>query len=223
MPAAGGTGDPSKLQIMYGVGGERRLAEFELDSSRATRVRAGAGRQRRRAVSARCLRRGGRCLAGVGVIAPSSTRNWPRWHLVEYVEHWREPDDGIWEARGPRRHFTHSVMAWVAFDRAIGRGASASRRPRALAQLRQAIHDEVCERATTPSAARSPSTTARKARCCSGGDPLVGFLGYDPRVRGRSAVARAGHDGFISRYRPRRPTTGCPATRASSWPARSGS
>ena len=104
------TGDPATLQIMYGVGGERRLTEFELP--RAARVRglaAGTDRQRRvRAVPARRLRRGGRRRRARG---PSSSASrpaelWPRWmrgHRPRRARPGSEPDDGIWEARGPRR------------------------------------------------------------------------------------------------------------------------
>ncbi len=85
--------------------------------------------------------------------------------LLEHLERvWTEPDDGIWEVRGPRRHFTHSkVMAWVAFDRAVrmaearGRGGADVDRWRAA---RESIHAEVCTRAGVRRAAASCSTTA---------------------------------------------------------------
>src|SRR6201999_2666683 len=92
----------------------------------------------------------------VGYIAATKIRNidrrlWPRLRgVVDYVDTiWQEPDDGIWEARGPRRHYTYSkVMAWVVFDRALrlaqehARAAPVER----WAAIRDAIHDEVCER-----------------------------------------------------------------------------
>ena len=87
--------------------------------------------------------------------------------LLSYLEEiWREPDEGIWEVRGPRRQFTHSkVMAWVGFDRAIktvehqGAEGDVERWRRA----RDEIHAEVCERAYDPERARSPSTTGRRS------------------------------------------------------------
>ena len=85
---------------------------------------------------------------------------------------WREPDDGIWEVRGPRRHFTHSkMMAWVAFDRArqVGRGVPPRRPGRPLAG-RSATRStpRSAARATTPIAGRSSSITARTSstRAC---------------------------------------------------------
>jgi GH15 family glucan-1,4-alpha-glucosidase len=74
--------------------------------------------------------------------------------MIDYVEQvWREPDDGIWEARGPRRHYVHSkVMAWVVFDRAVrfaeqlGRETQAGR----WAAVRDEIHAEVCEHGWDP-------------------------------------------------------------------------
>ena len=121
-----GTGDPTTIQIMYGIGGERRLTEFELAGPAGLRgLEARPDRQRRlRAVPARRLRRGRRrpVHRRRGRSAGSTSGLWPRWRaVVEHLETiWRRPDDGIWEARGPRQHFTYSkVMAWVVFDRAV--------------------------------------------------------------------------------------------------------
>jgi GH15 family glucan-1,4-alpha-glucosidase len=133
----------------------------------------------------------------------------PRWlAMVGQVEKiWREPDDGIWEARGPRRHFTHSkVMAWVVFDRAvrfaqqIGRGMHTAR----WARLRDEIHAEVCEKAWDP--ARRTFTqyygsTELDAAVLQ--IPIVGFLpGDDERVTGTidAVLEGLGHDGFVARY-----------------------
>ena len=94
--------------------------------------------------------------------------------LLEFLEtRWDEPDEGIWEVRGPRRQFTHSkVMAWLAFDRGgpAGRGA---RRGRAQLErwrsIRDRIHDEVCRRGFDAVSGRSCSTTGRRGstRACS--------------------------------------------------------
>ncbi len=116
----------SKLQIMYGPAGERRLDEWEADlAARLRELGAGPHRERRLgAVPARRLRRGhvGPLLVGQGRAECQSRAAWGlQTQLVEFIEKgWRQPDDGIWEVRGPRRHFTHSkVMAWVAVDRAV--------------------------------------------------------------------------------------------------------
>ena len=70
--------------------------------------------------------------------------------LMEFLETgWKEPDDGIWEVRGPRRHFTHSkVMAWVAVDRAVrtSRSSGSKGRSSKWREMRDAIHAEVCEK-----------------------------------------------------------------------------
>ena len=120
-----GTGDPRQIQIMYGIAGERRLTEFELpdlpgyEGSRPVRVGNAASEQFQLDVYGE--------LIGVGYLAGQALGRidphlWPRWRtMIEHVETiWREPDDGIWESRGPRRHYTYSkVMAWVVFDRAV--------------------------------------------------------------------------------------------------------
>ncbi len=118
-------GDPAELQIMYGPAGERRLTETELDwlsgyeDSTPVRIGNGAADQFQLDVYGEVL----------DALYQSAVEGQPfdadAWslqrNLVEYVaDHWQDPDDGIWEVRGGRRHFTHSkVMAWVAVDRAI--------------------------------------------------------------------------------------------------------
>ena len=79
-------------------------------------------------------------------------------------EHWRDPDDGIWEVRGPRRHFVHSkVMAWVAADRMAKMAEATGIEAKPLAQMRDDIHEEVCREASTPIGTRSRSTTDRNS------------------------------------------------------------
>jgi GH15 family glucan-1,4-alpha-glucosidase len=128
--------------------------------------------------------------------------------LMEVLEgRWREPDEGIWEVRGPRRHFTHSkVMAWVAADRAV-RAVEESGEPGPVDRwraLRAEIHAEVCERgwdadqqAFTQSYG-SPELDASLLMV-----PLVGFLPpSDPRVRGTLAAIERSLvvDGLVVRY-----------------------
>ena len=136
-------------------------------------------------------------------------RLWPRWRtVIEYVETiWRRPDDGIWEARGPQRHYTYSkVMAWVVFDRAVrvaerfGLEAPIDR----WKQTRDEIHAEVCERGYDAERRTFTQYYGSKELDASVLNiPLVGFLpGTDERVTGTiDAVWRElGRDGFVSRY-----------------------
>jgi GH15 family glucan-1,4-alpha-glucosidase len=118
-------GTPSELQIMYGLGGERRLTELELgwlagyENSRPVRIGNAAHRQYQLDVYGEVL----------GVIQFTRREGLPAdpgtWRvetaLLDFLESgWKKADDGIWEMRGPRRHFTHSkVAAWVAMDRAV--------------------------------------------------------------------------------------------------------
>jgi len=207
-----GTGDPAKLQIMYGIGGERRLTEFELEElpgyeqSKPVRIGNAASEQFQLDVYGEVL-----AVAYLGSEALGRVEEhlWPRWRTaVEHVETiWREPDDGIWETRGERRHFTHSkVMAWVVFDRAVrvaeryGLDAPVER----WKETRHEIHREVCERGYD----RERRTFiqyygSRELDASVLTIPLVGFLaGTDERVTGTiDAVSRElGHDGFVSRY-----------------------
>ena len=120
-------GDPSTVQIMYGLAGERRLSEFELDwlsgfeGSKPVRIGNAASRQFQLDVYGEVM--DAMYHARLAGVAPSEGGN--GWNigmaLLDSVEHlWDTPDEGIWEVRGPRQHFVHSkVMAWVAIDRGI--------------------------------------------------------------------------------------------------------
>jgi GH15 family glucan-1,4-alpha-glucosidase len=118
-------GDVSKLQIMYGPGGERRLDEWEADwlpgydGSVPVRIGNAASGQYQLDVYGEVM---SALYSSARAIGVNSKAAWGlQTQLVEFIEHgWLQPDDGIWEVRGPRRHFTHSkVMAWVAVDRAV--------------------------------------------------------------------------------------------------------
>lgn len=147
-------GDPSDLQIMYGLAGERRLPESELDwlpgyeGSRPVRIGNAAARQFQLDVYGEVLDAMHLALrAGI----PPNEQAWAILRtLANFVaDNWREPDEGIWEVRGPRRHFVHSkVMAWVALDRAVRVAEirdSGELTDRWQAE-RDAIHREVCEK-----------------------------------------------------------------------------
>jgi GH15 family glucan-1,4-alpha-glucosidase len=207
-----GTGDPSKIQIMYGIGGERRLTEFELpdlpgyEGSRPVRVGNAASKQFQLDVYGEVASVAFLGSERLGRIEP---RLWPRWRaVIEHVETiWRNPDDGIWEARGPQRHYTYSkVMAWVVFDRAV-RTAERYALDAPLdrwKQIRDEIHAEVCERGYDRE--RNTFTQYYGSKELDAGVvniPLVGFLpGTDERVSGTiDAIRRElGRDGFVSRY-----------------------
>jgi GH15 family glucan-1,4-alpha-glucosidase len=207
-----GTGDPARIQIMYGIGGERRLTEFELselpgyEGSKPVRIGNAASEQFQLDVYGEVL---GVAFLGTSVIGRIEERFWPRWRaVVEHVETiWRQPDDGIWETRGPRRHFTYSkVMAWVVFDRAVrlceqfGLEAPLDR----WKETRDAIHREVCEQGYDSDRRTFTQYYGSKELDASVLNiPLVGFLpGTDERVTGTiDAIARElGRDGFVSRY-----------------------
>jgi GH15 family glucan-1,4-alpha-glucosidase len=152
------SGGPSELQIMYGVGGERRLTEFEIEElpgyegSSPVRVGNAASEQFQLDIYGEVAIASQMSVLEVGA---EEIVFWPRWVvLVEYVGSvWQDPDDGVWEPRGPRRHYTSSkVMAWVVFDRSIrlaeryGLEAPLDR----WKAIRDQIHDQVCERGYDP-------------------------------------------------------------------------
>jgi GH15 family glucan-1,4-alpha-glucosidase len=206
------TGDPATIQIMYGIGGERRLTEFELpelpgyEDSKPVRVGNAASDQFQLDVHGEVA---AVIFIGSEVLGRVERRLWPRWRaIVEHVETiWREPDDGIWEARGPQRHYTYSkVMAWVVFDRAV-RIAERFELEAPIdrwKRTRDEIHREVCERGYDRERRTFTQYYGSKELDASVLNiPIVGFLpGTDERVSGTiDAVSRElGRDGFVSRY-----------------------
>jgi GH15 family glucan-1,4-alpha-glucosidase len=138
--------------------------------------------------------------------------------LLHFLEsHWQEPDEGIWEVRARRRHFTHSrMMAWVAFDRAVKR-IEAGRRAAPLDRwraLRDEIHREVCEQGYNAELGAFTQSYGSKLLDASLlMMPMVGFLpASDPRVRGTILAIRRElcRDGFILRYPPSEEIDGLP-------------
>jgi GH15 family glucan-1,4-alpha-glucosidase len=205
-------GQPQQAQIMYGIAGERRLEEYELDwlpgyeGSRPVRVGNAAAGQFQLDVYGEVV--------GVGWAVAMARGQLPEplWRqvrqLLDYLESvWQEPDDGMWEARGTRRHYTQSkVMAWLAFDRAIalskrfGLEAPVQRWKRIRGQIR----DEILERAYDPQ--RNTFTQSYGSTALDAGALMVGLVGLLEPTDDRftttiDAVRRElGHDGFISRY-----------------------
>jgi GH15 family glucan-1,4-alpha-glucosidase len=205
-------GDPSQLQIMYGIAGERRLTELELpwlsgyEGSSPVRTGNAAWHQLQLDVFGEVMdtlhqaRRTG---------METNERGWAiQTTMMEYLESkWKEPDEGIWEIRGPRRHFTHSkVMAWVAMDRMV-KDIEAFHLPGDAArwkQVREQIHQEVCDKGFDHS--RNTFTQYYGSRQLDAGAlmiPLVGFLPpHDPRVQGTVMAIEKElcRDGLILRY-----------------------
>lgn len=206
-------GSPEQIQIMYGIAGERRLPEMELDwlpgyqDSKPVRVGNGAANQLQLDVFGEVM--AALHLARVGGLQADDTVWSVQCALLDHLEKiWQEPDEGIWETRGGRRHFTFSkVMAWVAFDRAI-KSAEMFRLPGSLDRwraLREQIHADVCNNAWHESKrafAQSYGSDELDASVLL--MPLLGFLPpEDPRIVGTvEAIERELlHDGLVMRYR----------------------
>ena len=208
-------GDPADLQIMYGIAGERRLDERELEwlpgyeQSLPVRVGNAASRQLQLDIYGEVLDAGYQTLAH-GIKGDPNAWSLLRNMLAWLEDGWRKADAGIWEVRGPARHFTHSkVMAWVAFDRAVrfhdqfGREGPVDR----WRALRDEIHAEVLDRAWSEKAqAFSQSYDSDELDASSLLMPLVGFLpASDERVVATVEAIRRELtvDGLVLRYRPR--------------------
>jgi GH15 family glucan-1,4-alpha-glucosidase len=218
-------GDPPDLQIMYDIFGGRRLTEFELgwlpgyEGSKPVRAGNAASGQFQLDIYGEIMaslysaHKMGMKSAEIG------------WQVVEDLivfmeEAWQRPDDGIWEVRGGRRHFTHSkVMAWVFFDRIVkainefGLGGDEGRNmlPH-LSAMRDRIHSEVCSRGFNP---RVQAFTQSYGSDVLDASVLViphyGFLpASDPRMKGTVAAIEKDlrRDGFVLRYDTRHGTDG---------------
>jgi GH15 family glucan-1,4-alpha-glucosidase len=215
-------GDPQDLQIMYGVRGERRLLEQELDwlagyeGSRPVRIGNAAVDQFQLDVYGEVMdalhaaRRDGLDVSGEAWTIQKA--------LVDHVlDRWREPDDGIWEVRSGRRHFVHSkVMAWVAIDRAIaaveryGLAGPADRWREACTEIR----NQVLEQGVDPDTGRfkraydDPELDASLLML-----PLVGFIeAADVRMRTtiEAIENELTEDGLVLRYRTEAVEDGLP-------------
>ncbi len=205
-------GDPAALQIMYGVAGERRLTEMTLDwlpgyeGSRPVRAGNAASAQFQLDVYGEVLDAMHQARVHELQLLPEAWSLQRR--LLAFLENaWKEPDDGIWEVRGGRRHFTHSkVMAWVAFDRGVkaveefGRTGPVER----WRKIREEIQREVCERGFDRELnSFTQSYDSKRLDASLLVIPLVGFLPPDDsRVLGTVAAIERElfRDGFIYRY-----------------------
>jgi GH15 family glucan-1,4-alpha-glucosidase len=215
-------GSPKQLQIMYGIAGERRLPEWEVDwlpgyqGAKPVRIGNGAVDQLQLDVFGEVL--SALHVARVGGLPADDTAWAVERALVDHlVTVWRQADEGIWEVRGGRQHFTFSkVMAWVAFDRAI-RSAEDFHLEGPLDEwraVRAEVHADVCEKGYN---AKVNSFTQ-----VYGGDALdaslllmasVGFLpADDPRIVSTvDAIARElTVDGLVQRYHTHETADGLP-------------
>jgi GH15 family glucan-1,4-alpha-glucosidase len=212
-------GVPAQAQIMYGVGGEKLLDERELswlsgyEGSRPVRTGNAAATQAQLDIFGEVFDVLYRTRAHLEASDAHFHRRTPRMvhvgiALLEYLEKiWREPDDGIWEVRGPRRHFVHSkIMAWVAFDRAIrGLERFGSDYPVARwRQIRDEIHGDICANGFDHQAGSFVQFYGANLLDASLLlAPIVGFLpASDPRIGGtvKAIERRLLKNGFVMRY-----------------------
>jgi GH15 family glucan-1,4-alpha-glucosidase len=205
-------GQPQQVQIMYGLHGERRLTEWEVpwlpgyENSKPVRIGNAAHNQRQLDVFGEVIDALHQArFGGLGV----DKAGWDlQRKILEHVEKvWQQRDEGIWEVRSGREHFTYSkAMAWVAFDRAI-KSAETYRLPGPLAhwrRVRKEIHRDVCTRgfdAEMNSFVRAYGSKELDASLLL--LPAIGFLPPDdPRIRGTVAAIEREllTDGMVRRY-----------------------
>jgi GH15 family glucan-1,4-alpha-glucosidase len=210
-------GRPEDLQTLYGVAGERRVPEYEADwlpgfaGSVPVRIGNAASKQLQLDVYGEVMDVLHLTRRGRGGAADRNEQAWElQRELMEFLESaWDQPDNGIWEIRGPRRHFTHSrVSCWMAFDRAVkavewfGLDGPVDR----WRQLRDDIHAEVC--ATSWNSEREAFVQYPGSRNLDSSlllMPLVGFLpADDPRMLStvRAIEQELAVDGLLLRYQP---------------------
>jgi GH15 family glucan-1,4-alpha-glucosidase len=205
-------GDPAQMQIMYGVGGERNLMEWEAawlpgyEASLPVRIGNAAAEQFQLDVYGEVA--DAMAQARKGGLPPHPRGRALSAALMPFLEKaWRQPDEGIWEVRGERQHFTYSkVMAWVAFERSArlaketGEQADADR----WQAVADEIHAEVCDKAFDPklgSFVQAYGSATLDASLLQIG--LVGFLpADDPRYIGtvKAIEERLMRDGLVLRY-----------------------
>lgn len=205
-------GDPSQLQIMYGIAGERRLTELEIDwlpgyeNSRPVRIGNAAYGQHQLDVYGETM--DAFYLARtMGIPASESAWNLQLAMMRFLSADWQKPDEGIWETRGPARQFTHSkVMAWVAFDRAIrsaeefGLGGPLDEWRKIRTQIRNQVlelgFDAKLGSFVQSYGSKDPDASLLML-------PLVGFIdANDPRMVGtvKYHCETLMHEGFLHRY-----------------------
>lgn len=222
-------GDPAKLQIMYGVQGERRLDEYEIgwlpgyEGSVPVRVGNAASEQFQLDVYGEVL--GSMALIRAGAPSPEGSpteAEQDAWALelalLEFLEGaWRQPDDGLWEMRGGRQQFTHSkVMAWLGFHSAV-RSVELFDLPGPVDRwrsIRDQIHRQVCEEGFDPELGSfTQAYGSKNLDAALLQIPQIGFLpATDERMVGTVEAAEREllQDGFVLRYRTDKSDDGLP-------------
>ena len=215
-------GNPEQLQIMYGPAGERRLTELEIDwlpgyeGSSPVRIGNAAFGQFQLDVYGELMDAVERARTH-GIEVHPVVWKIQRAIMRFLVEHWSDPDDGIWEVRGPRRLFTHSkVMTWVAFDRAV-RGIEVHGLDGPADEWRaqcETIHAEVCDRGWNAKVgAFTQFYGSEELDASLLMMPLVGFLPADDERVVRTVEVIQEHlmqDGFVLRYQNESGVDGLP-------------
>jgi GH15 family glucan-1,4-alpha-glucosidase len=215
-------GSPDQVQIMYGIAGERYLPERELtwlsgyEASQPVRVGNAASEQLQLDIYGEVMSTFHHALKRLGKDGDLSFAMLRG--MVEHLETvWQQPDEGIWETRGGRQHFTYSkLMAWVAFDRAIKAAAMlhANAPVERWQKVRAKIHDEVCTRAYSEklgSFVQSYGSEHLDAALLL--MPMTGFLpAGDPRVRGtlKAIEGNLMSGGLVLRYNTEKVADGLP-------------
>ena len=215
-------GSPEGLQIMYGIGGERRLTEWEVswlpgyENAAPVRIGNAAHAQLQLDVFGEVMDALHQARRGTIEQLPAA---WAlQRQLLSHLETiWQEPDYGIWEVRGPACHFTYSkIMCWVAFDRAI-KDAERFKLEGPIErwrELRERIHTEVCERGYD--AERNCFVQSYGSKQLDASLLLIAALGFLPaqdlRVHGTVAAIEANlmRDGLVRRYHTSETNDGLP-------------
>src|SRR3984957_5152652 len=205
-------GSPDQVQIMYGIAGERYLPERELtwlsgyEDSKPVRIGNAASEQLQLDIYGEVMAAYTNALVQLG---KEEAPSFPMLRaMVNHLETmWQEPDEGIWETRGGRQHFTYSkLMVWVAFDRAIkAAGLLHANAPvERWQKVRAKIHEEICSQAYNEklgSFVQSYGSEHLDASLLL--MPMTGFLpAEDPRVRGTLKAIERGlmSGGLVLRY-----------------------
>jgi GH15 family glucan-1,4-alpha-glucosidase len=215
-------GDPTKLQIMYGIAGERRLTEWEVEwlagyeKSRPVRIGNAAHGQFQLDVYGEVI--DAMFQARKAGLEPTKADWGLECALLRCVaELWTEPDEGIWEVRGPRQHFVHSkVMAWVALDRATKSAMRCKLEgpTKEWVKLRDQIHETICREGFNPKL--NAFVQAYRSNLLDASLLVMSLVGFlppdDPRVRGTVDAIQKHlmRDGFLLRYETSRTKDGLP-------------
>jgi GH15 family glucan-1,4-alpha-glucosidase len=221
-------GDPRQAQIMYDIRGGRRLTEFELkglpgyEGSKPVHIGNAAADQFQLDIYGEVLNV--IYLARKTGMPGRAEGTGPGMAIIKHVDKiWQHPDDGIWEVRGGRRHFTHSkIMAWVAIDRAVrlfeefDEGAACREALPHLRTLRERIHEDVCQRGFHPRVEAFTQSYGSEALDASVLlIPHYRFLpASDPRVQStvRAIERTLVRDGFVLRYATEHRVDGLPGS-----------